>query len=142
MPTRVLHVMGSAEQAGTSIASLVRILALHLDHAAYELEACFLGAPGPWTEALHAAGVPAFAVPWSSPRDLSGAWRFWRFLRSRSVNMLHLHYGGRSVRGLARAATRAPLVVHLHGRVRNEADLELVQLQLDDADAVVATSQA
>lgn len=142
MPAEVLHVLGTAEPVGTSIAGMVRTLAERLDPCAYRLTACFLGQPGPWTTALNDSGVAAFVVGWPSPLHLRGAHRFWKFLRSRRPDLLHIHYGGRLVRKLARAATGAPLVMHLHGRVRNENDFEPMSLRLRDVDAVIATSYA
>jgi glycosyltransferase involved in cell wall biosynthesis len=142
MPAHVMHILGTGELVGASIADMVRTLARHLDHRDYRLDACFLGPAGPWTAVLDAAGVSAFEVPWRSPLDVGGAFRFGRFLRSRRVDLLHVHYGGRSVRALARVATRAPLVMHLHGRVRNESDYRPVPLRLKDVDLVIATSRA
>jgi glycosyltransferase involved in cell wall biosynthesis len=137
-----MHVLGTAELQGTGISAMVKTLAENLDPAEFELSASFLGASGPWTQALQVSGVPAARVPWTRPTDLAGAGRFWRHLRSRRVDVLHLHYGGRSVRWLARAATGARVLVHVHGRVRNEADCRPINLRLTDADAVIATSQA
>lgn len=134
--------LGTAGVDGTGISNMVRVLAQRLDPAEFSLAACFLGAGGPWLARLHAAGVAAVAVPWSRPRDVAGALRFWRFLRSQRVDVLHVHYGGRSVRRLARFATGAALVVHAHGRVRHEGDYRPIPLKLTDADAVIATSRA
>jgi len=142
MPAHVLHILGTAEPAGASIAGMVRTLARYLDPSDYRLDACFLGQAGPWTAALNAAGISAYEVPWRSPLDIGGAYRFMRFLRSRRIDLLHVHYGGRSVRTLARAVTGAPLVMHLHGRVRNESDYRPVHLRLSDVDMVIATSRA
>jgi len=142
MPAQVLHILGTAEPAAASIAGMVRILQARLDPAEYQLSACFLGSPGPWSAELAAAGVTTFPVAWPAPLNLAGAWRFWRFLRSRPVDLLHLHYGGRSVRTLARSATAAPLIMHLHGYVKNEADHRPLRLKLDDVHSVIATSRA
>jgi len=142
MPVEVLHILGTAEAAGASIAGLVRTLATQLDPEEYHLTTCFLGQSGPWTTILGDVGSEVFEIPWPSPMDLVGAFRFWRFLRARRVDLLHVHYGGRSVRKLARLTTRAPLVVHLHGYVTSEADHRPVSLDLNYADAVIATSQA
>jgi glycosyltransferase involved in cell wall biosynthesis len=142
MSAHVLHILGTAQPAAASIAGMVRTLRARLDPAEYQLSACFIGCPGPWSAELAAAGVTTFEVSWPAPLNLAGAWRFWRFLRSRPVDLLHLHYGGRSVRALARRATAAPLVMHLHGYVNNEADHRPVRLRLGDVDSVIATSQA
>jgi glycosyltransferase involved in cell wall biosynthesis len=142
VPARVLHVLGTADVAGTAASGMVRILAQHLDPGEFEFGACFLGSSGPWVDTLNAAGIHAAHMPWQAPRDVVGALGLWRYLRRREVALLHVHFGGRSVRTLVRAATGAPLVMHAHGRVRNEADLEPTLLRLDDADAVIATSRA
>jgi glycosyltransferase involved in cell wall biosynthesis len=141
-PIGVLHVLGTAEPGGTGISEMVRTLSKQLDPSEFELVACYLGTSGPWTARLNELGVAAFEVPWTSPTDILGAWRFWRFLRSRRVDVLHIHYGGRSVRWLARAATGAGVIVHLHGRIRSEDDYRLVPQLLADTDAVIATSRA
>jgi glycosyltransferase involved in cell wall biosynthesis len=138
----VLHVLGTAEAAGTGIAGMVRQLSQHLDADEFAVSACFLGSEGPWLATLRAAGVEANHTPWVNPLDLSGAAGFARLLRSRRVDLVHLHYGGRSVRLLARWATGAPLVVHAHGRVRNELDYRPRPVHLPDVDAVIATSRA
>jgi glycosyltransferase involved in cell wall biosynthesis len=142
MPARILHVLGTASLEGASIPGMVRTLAANVDPSEFRIDACFLGASGPWTGRLRDAGIDAFEVPWRTPRELAGALRFWRFLRSRPVDLLHVHYGGRAVRRLARSATGARLLMHLHGRIRSEDDYRPVPLRLDDADAVVATSRA
>jgi glycosyltransferase involved in cell wall biosynthesis len=139
---RVLHVLGTAEVAGTGISAMVRLLAAQLDPAEFQLSACFLGTGGPWVERLAAAGIATKTVPWSTPWDVAGAARFWRHLRGQQVSLVHLHFGGRSIRRLARLATGARLVVHVHGRVRSEDDYRPVPVLLPDADVVIATSRA
>jgi glycosyltransferase involved in cell wall biosynthesis len=121
---------------------MVRTLARGLDPNEFQLSACFLGEVGPWSDALAREGVAVVEAPWAGPRDARGALRFWRAARSRPVDLLHLHYGGRSVRAVAHLATGAPTLVHVHGRVRSESDLRIVKMQLRDAAAVIATSQA
>jgi glycosyltransferase involved in cell wall biosynthesis len=141
-PREVLHVLGTAERAGAGIADMVRVLAERLDPSEYRVSACFLGTPGPWTTSLRRAGVDTWHLPWRPPWDLKGAARVWRFLRGRPTDLVHCHFGGRSVRGLLRWGTGAPLVVHAHGRVRHEGDFEPVPLVLRDANLVIATSRA
>jgi glycosyltransferase involved in cell wall biosynthesis len=138
----ILHVLGTADVAGSAISGMVEVLARELDPGEFRVSACFLGASGPWTTRLRAAGVDTSEVHWPLPQHIDGAWRFWRELRRRRVDVLHVHFGGRSVRRLCRWATGAPVVVHAHGRVRNETEHAPVPLDFGDADAVVATSQA
>jgi glycosyltransferase involved in cell wall biosynthesis len=138
----ILHVLGTAEVAGSAISGMVEVLARELDPREFRVSACFLGAPGAWTARLRAAGVAASEVRWPAPQRIDGAWRFWRVLRAQPVDVLHVHFGGRSVRTLCRWATGAPLVVHAHGRVRNEQTHAPVPLDFGDADTVIATSHA
>jgi len=121
---------------------MVRTLARGLSPDQYQLGACFLGEAGPWSAELGRAGVAVLETPWSGPRDLRGALRFWRAIRSEPPDLLHLHYGGRSVRAVARLAASVPVLVHVHGRVRSESDLRIETIRLRDADAVIATSRA
>jgi glycosyltransferase involved in cell wall biosynthesis len=137
-----MHVLGSAAPAGASIAGMVRAIAHGLDPEQYRLSACFLGDSGPWSSLLQRSGLRVVEARWLNPLDVAGALGFWRALRSQPVDLLHVHYGGRSVRAVARAATVAPLLVHLHGRVRTEDDPRPIRMRLPDADAIVATSRA
>ncbi|HEY5685072.1 MAG TPA: glycosyltransferase family 4 protein [Acidimicrobiia bacterium] len=141
-PYEILHILGTAGQAGTGISRMVKVLAAHLDPSEFRVSACFLAGPGPWIGRLTAAGVTTWRLPWSRPRDLPGAIRFWRLLRSHRPDLVHCHFGGRAVWRLARWTSGAPLVVHAHGRVRHELDFEPVIRRLRDADAVIATSHA
>ena len=75
-------------------------------------------------------------------RDPVGAWQFWRKLRKQKFAIVHLHFGGRSVRWLARAATQAKIVRHLHGRILEPQGLAPVHFSARGTDAVVAVSQA
>jgi glycosyltransferase involved in cell wall biosynthesis len=74
--------------------------------------------------------------------DPIGAWKFWRTLRGERFAIVHQHYGGRSVTSLARAATHAKIVWHLHGRILEPKGLELVSSTARGADAVIAVSRA
>src|SRR5687767_6011330 len=113
MPVNVLHVLGTAQAEGASIAGIPAILARRLDPQRFRIHACFLGEEGPLAATLQAAGVRVSAPGWSPPYDLAGALRFWRAIRGHNATILHQHFGGRSVRWLARKASRAPLIMHL-----------------------------
>jgi glycosyltransferase involved in cell wall biosynthesis len=92
---------------------------------------------------LEQAGAQARALDWwRGARDPVGAWRFWRNLRSQKFAIVHLHFGGRSVCGLARAATQAKIIRHLHGRILEPGGLTPVCFSARGTDAVVAVSQA
>lgn len=75
-------------------------------------------------------------------RDPLGAWRFWRGLGGEQFEIVHLHFGGRSVRWLARAGTDAKIIVHLHGRILEPGGLNLVTHSGRGVDAVIAVSRA
>ncbi len=143
MPHRVLHILGTAQPEGTAIARIVGGLARSLDPERYRIHAWFLCGEGPLVGALEQAGARVSALEWwRGARDPAGAWRFWRRLRGQEFEIVHMHFGGRSVRWLARAGTRARIVVHLHGRILEARGLSLVTHSGRGADAVIAVSRA
>ena len=73
---------------------------------------------------------------------LWGRRRFWSALRNQDFALIHQHYGGRSVRWLARGASGAGIVVHLHGRGAESEGLRPVPIRTPGADVVIATSHA
>jgi glycosyltransferase involved in cell wall biosynthesis len=143
MPREVLHILGTAQPEGSSIAGIVAALARELNPDRYRLHAWFLAGHGPLVETLERAGARAWALNWwRGARDPAGAWRFWRRLRRMSIDIVHIHFGERSVRGLARAATGAKIVAHAHGRILEPRGLEPVYFSARGTDMVVAASQA
>lgn len=122
---------------------IVRTLAEGLDPARYRIHALFLEGPGPLVQVLQQAGVPASSLDWwRGMRDPVGAFKFWSSLRTQKFSIVHLHFGGRSVSSLARAATRAKIVRHQHGRVLEPQGLTPIYVSARGTDAVVAVSQA
>ena len=143
MPREVLHILGTAQPEGTSIARIVGALARGLDPQRYRLHAWFLAGEGPLIDTLEQAGVRASALDWSrGARDPVGTWRFWQRLRRLRVDIVHIHFGGRSVRWLARAATGAKVVVHIHATILEPRGLSPVFFSARGADVVVAVSRA
>lgn len=143
MPHHVLHILGTAQRAGTGMARIVGTLAQGIDPARYRIHALFLGGAGPLADALQNAGVEASALDWErGVQDPVGAWNFWRRLHSSKFSVVHIHFGGRSVCRLAHAATHARMVRHLHGRILEPHGLEPVYFSARGVDAVVAVSQA
>jgi glycosyltransferase involved in cell wall biosynthesis len=143
MAHQVLHILGTAQPESTGMARIVRTLAEGVDPARYRIHAWFLAGAGPLVSALQQTGVEAAAVSWwCGMRDPMGAWRFWRKLRKQKFAIVHLHFGGRSVLKLARAATQAKIVRHLHGRILEPQGLTPVYFSARGTDAVVAVSQA
>jgi glycosyltransferase involved in cell wall biosynthesis len=122
---------------------IVRTLAEGLDAERYRVHALFLQGPGPLVKTLQQAGVPADSlVWWRGMRDPVGAWKFWSRLRVQKFDIVHLHFGGRSVISLARSATHGKIVRHLHGRILEPQGLTPVNVSARALDAVVAVSQA
>ncbi|MDR3673845.1 MAG: glycosyltransferase family 4 protein [Acidobacteriota bacterium] len=143
MAHQVLHILGTAQPESTGMARIVRTLSEGLDPKRYRIHALFLAGAGPLVNVLQQAGVQASALDWwRGARDPMGAWRFWRSLRRQKFAIVHLHFGGRSVNWLARAATQAKIVRHLHGRILEPRGLTPVNFSAWGADAVVAVSQA
>ena len=139
----VLHILGTAQPESTGMARIVGTLAEGLDPARYRIHAWFLAGAGPLVNTLRNAGVQAVALNWwRGMQDPVGAWRFWQELHKQKFAIVHLHFGGRSVLWLARAATRAKIVRHLHGRILEPQGLAPVYFSARDTDAVVAVSQA
>ncbi len=143
MAHQVLHILGTAQPESTGMARIVRTLAEGVDPARYRIHAWFLAGAGPLVSALQQAGVEAAVVNWwRGMEDPRGAWQFWRKLRKQRFAIVHLHFGGRSVVWLARAATQAKIVRHLHGRILEPQGLAPVHFSVRGTDAVVAVSQA
>jgi glycosyltransferase involved in cell wall biosynthesis len=143
MAYQVLHILGTAEPEGTGMARIVRALAESLDPTRYRIHAWFLEGAGPLVGMLRQGGVEASALEWwRGAHDPAGAWRFWRRLCNLKFAVVHLHFGGRSVCWLARSATRAKIIRHLHGRILEPQGLTPVYFSAQGADAVVAVSQA
>lgn len=140
---QVLHILGTAQPEGTGMARIVCGLARGLDPERYRMHAWFLQGAGPLTGMAESAGVNARALEWwRGARDPLGAWRFWHALRSQDFSIVHIHFGGRSVCRLARAATRARIVRHLHGRILEPRGLAPVSFSARDTDATVAVSHS
>jgi glycosyltransferase involved in cell wall biosynthesis len=143
MTRNVLHILGTAQPESTGMARIVRALAQGLDPERYRIHALFLAGAGPLVDALQGAGLPVSALDWwRGMRDPVGAWRFWRSLRKQEFAIVHLHFGGRSVYRLARAATHAKIIRHLHGRILEPRGLTPIYFSARGADVVVAVSQA
>ena len=137
---RVLHVLGTAEEAGTSICHVVETLAEGVDPSRYQIEACFLR-PGPLAERLQASQVKTTCVRWNaSVKDPLGAMRYALLIRTGNFDIIHHHNGGRLLTGLSKHLTRAKTVLHLHGRM-SESDLTMRTGSFPSVDACIANSR-
>jgi glycosyltransferase involved in cell wall biosynthesis len=143
MTREVLHILGTAQPEGAGIAHIVRNLAEGIDPGRYRIHALFLAGAGPLVDLLQPVCASSNAIEWRrGMRDPIGAWSFWRMLHRRRFDIVHLHAGGKSVSSLARAATGARIVRHIHGRVMELNDLQPAFYSPRGADAVVAVSQS
>ena len=121
---------------------MMTTLGSFLDPACYRLHAWFLGGTGPLVDVLRSSGIAAESVPWRyGARDPAGMFRFFRASKGKHFALVHQHFGGRSVRRLARWLLRSPIIVHLHGRI-DEAAGVVSPIAMADAEAVIAVSRA
>ena len=65
MPRDVLHLLGTAQPEGTSVARTVTALASGLDPERYRFSAWFLAGDGPLADELRAAGAQVRNLDWS-----------------------------------------------------------------------------
>jgi glycosyltransferase involved in cell wall biosynthesis len=143
MPRTVLHVLGTSAVEGSSIASIVLALAKGVDPKRYRLQVCFLDGPGPLVDRFRRAGIEATCMDWMKGiRNPLGALRFWSFLRRHDFSLIHQHQGARSVRFLVRSATRAKLLVHLHGNINTGDATRVDPVAVRGADQIIAVSDS
>jgi glycosyltransferase involved in cell wall biosynthesis len=139
----ILHVLGTAQPEGAAIVHIVGAIAKGLDPARYKLYACFLGGDGPLVAQLETQGIEVRVVPWSDGlHDPVGLLRFWRTLGEKKPAIVHQHFGGRALRWVARRNEDSRVVLHLHGRVVENQGRELLSVNAQAADLVIATSSA
>jgi glycosyltransferase involved in cell wall biosynthesis len=125
------------------MAKIVATLANGLDSERYESHAWFLTEDGPLLETLIKSGAHVRFVKWRHGwRDPGGAWRFWRALAQDKFDIVHQHFGGRSVRWLIHRGGAARILVHVHGRGSEMKPNNTLHINIMDADAVIANSQA
>ena len=152
---QVLHILGTARSEASAIARIVASLARRIDPQRYTHHAWFLDGEGPLVEELADAGVEVRVLQWSRDlRDPVGAWHFVTGLRRERYSIVHQHTGGRLVSYLARGATGAAIVVHLHSTmaelvsamrgvsVLEACNLTPPALRFPHADAIIAVSHA
>ena len=137
---RILHVLGTADLAGSAICQMVERLALALDAKQYEIEACFLQ-DGVFVDQFNAYGIRSTCVNWTGkPKDLIGAVKFAKILRLSSFDLIHLHTGGRFLTKICRIATSAVIVLHVHARASEDTGLVSSIIRLPERDFTIANS--
>lgn len=139
MRISVLHILGSADYAGTGVARIVDGLARGLDRRHFELHACFLGADGVLVQYLRNSGVSTRAV--HIHKNIFGSVGFLRLLREVKPTIIHQHAGGSRLSRLARWATNAKILVHVHGTIAESTPHRPVEIRLKGADAAIANSR-
>jgi glycosyltransferase involved in cell wall biosynthesis len=137
----VVHILGSSQREARGIVQIVEGLRRGLKTEEFEICAVFLRGDGPEVEKLTRLGVATGTVEWAHPLRVLGAWQLWRLLRKLQPDIIHQHYGGRTVRRLLRASTIAKIVVHMHGSGRESEDHQYRTIPLPFADAVIANSE-
>ena len=143
MARKVIHVLGTAQQEGASIAGIVASLGRGLDPAKYALQAWFIDGDGPLRKKVEDAGVRTRFIPWGlGIRDVRGMAKFWHALRHEDSALVHQHYGDRSIRLVVRWASQARLICHVHGTVDEHPPGEPIRIRRPYCDRVVATSRA
>ena len=138
----MLHVLGSAAVSGTAQARIVAALARSLDPSRYPVQAWFVDEPGPLTDVLSGAGVPARTVLFRSRRDPAGVVRVAQALRRDRPEIVHLHVGGRSRVWLLQALSPAKRIAHLHGTSRDDGTALALEQFVRSSDTAIATSKA
>jgi glycosyltransferase involved in cell wall biosynthesis len=143
MPHQILHLLGTAQPAGTSFNRIVGSLARGLDADRYTIHAWFLGEEGPLAAELERTGARVRMLEWHGMRrDPLGAWKLWRAVHREGFAVIHQHCGGASVRWIARQASHAKVLLHIHGPEMESQGPEPVPRRVWGTDAVIATSRA
>lgn len=137
----VLHILGTAQPEGTGIAQLVASLARGLKGKDYLVHAHFLGSHGPLVGLLEDAGARTHVLNLQG-RGLRGALRLWSGVHRDCFVIIHQHAGGPLIARVARWASGAPIVMHLHGRVLESKSLQPAPIRAQGADVVIASSDS
>jgi glycosyltransferase involved in cell wall biosynthesis len=142
MRRKVCHILGTAAVEGTGIAKIVSGSYRHIDRKNYELTACFVGEDGPLLKELSFQAMPVHLVKWKHPsRDVAGALRLLRYLRSQNFDIVHFHWGGPTLRHLVRSFTSSATILHLHSEIE-EGTSKRGAIPTSGCDAVIAVSQS
>jgi glycosyltransferase involved in cell wall biosynthesis len=138
---RVLHVLGTADRAGTAIFRIVESVALSTSSSKYQFEVCFLQ-PGELANRLTDIGLPWTCVNWKgSLKDPAGAARYAALLRSSEFRIIHQHTGATVLTAMGRRLTHALIVQSLHGRASEELGVVVPRKRVPKTDALIANSR-
>lgn len=138
---RVLHVLDTAEPAGSAIFKIVEAVATGVDPSKYTIEVCFLHA-GDLDKRLNDRGVRSTCVHWNGNLgDPAGMARYAALLRSSEFSIIHQHTGGRLLTSMGRYLTTARLVRSFHARASEKTGLISFHNKRPNSDATIANSR-
>jgi len=139
----VIHILPTSTEAGTSIARIVAALTVGLKPMGYQIHAWFLSPGGPLCNELDGLGARIRTFNWNSgDRDFVAWAKILEALWGENFDIIHQHVGGRSFAWLAKMATNAKLIIHLHGREIETRGPTPVPVVLPSAFKIIATSHA
>jgi len=139
----VVHLLATAEPAGTGHVRIVQGLGAGLDRERFRVVAVFVKGDGPLAAELMRDGVPSTVLSAGAGEPGLGAViELWRLLRHLRPDIVHRHVGGPKLHALVRRTTNARVIAHLHGTVSETDDLNPAQYVSRGADCVIATSHA
>jgi glycosyltransferase involved in cell wall biosynthesis len=143
MASCVVHVLPTARPQAAALAEIVHGLVGSLDRRRYAPEVWFLDRGGPLENGFRERGLTVRTLDWRGMRGSAAAsFRLVRTLAAVRPAYLHLHAGGGTLPILGRLARAGCVIVHQHGRVRDErwADPEVFRAR--GAHLVIANSRA
>lgn len=140
---RVLHILGTAAPESAGIVLIVSNLAKGLAPLGFESHVCFLGADGPLSSELRAAGHGVTVLNWSNGiKDPMGAMRFARSLAGRRFSIIHQHQGGRMPMWIAKHIAGGRTIRHVWSHLNEAKGLEQVPFVDNNVDVIIACSTA
>ncbi|HEX7425327.1 MAG TPA: glycosyltransferase [Terriglobales bacterium] len=140
-PIRVLHLLGTAQPEGASIAKSVGLLTKLLDAGRFESSVMFLGGDGPWRVVLGEGGMRVRLLEWQGGlRFPVTLMRFWRVLRQERCDIVHQHIGGQGPLWVA-GNTNIATVLHVWSHLNESHSVEPTWIDGGRADRVIAISK-
>lgn len=137
----ILHVLGSAELEAIGLAKIA-VAAARAAPAGTRVLATFMDGDGPLVGRVRRAGIDAQAIYWGGVRNLAGNFRAWRHFRALAPDIVHQHFGGGYLRGIAKAAGVPRIIAHFHGHGAEVQGKWSVPHSSVFADAAIATSRS
>lgn len=134
--------MQNAQPECAGVCRIIKDLAKTAPQHGYEFAVLFLG-DGPLRERLSDAGISAHVIRWEGTfADVGGAVRVRSWLKRNRPEIVHLHWGGRAVRGIGQLSGARLVVQHIHGRIDEVTGVIAKPLHFPWVDALVACSNS